>query len=235
MTDMMFREDAYRTECPATITAVNGRGGILLDQTVFYYTSGGQPGDRGSLILADGTEISIATTIQADGDIVHVPESDQALPGPGMAVTARIDWEYRHKLMRMHTAMHLMCAIVPCGVTGGQVGDEKSRLDFDTGDHVLDKDAISEALNRLIAEDHPVSADWTTEEELDASPDLVRTMSVRPPRGSGRVRLLKIGEAVDLQPCGGTHVAHTGEIGPIRVAKIENKGKRNRRVHIVFD
>lgn len=234
MTDLLFRDDAYRTECPATVTAVNDRGGIILNQTVFYYTSGGQPGDRGVLELSDRTEIRIATTIKADGEVIHVPEADQPVPEPGASVTARIDWENRHKLMRMHTAMHLVCSIVPCGVTGGQVGDDKSRLDFDVGDHTLDKDQITEELNRLVVENHPVSAQWITDAELAANPDLVRTMSVQPPTGAGRVRLLKIGESVDLQPCGGTHVRETGEIGPLKVAKIENKGKRNRRVNIVF-
>lgn len=234
MTDLLFRDDAYRTECPATVTAVNDRGGIILNQTVFYYTSGGQPGDRGVLELSDRTEIRIATTIKADGEVIHVPEADQPVPEPGASVTARIDWENRHKLMRMHTAMHLVCSIVPCGVTGGQVGDDKSRLDFDVGDHTLDKDQITEELNRLVVENHPVSAQWITDAELAANTDLVRTMSVQPPTGAGRVRLLKIGESVDLQPCGGTHVRETGEIGPLKVAKIENKGKRNRRVNIVF-
>ncbi|MDJ0686462.1 MAG: alanyl-tRNA editing protein [Alphaproteobacteria bacterium] len=234
MTELLFRDDAYRTDCTATVTEVNERGGIVLDQTVFYYTSGGQPGDRGVLTRADGTEIRIGTTIKADGTVIHVPEDGQPAPEVGESVTAAIDWEFRHKLMRMHTAMHLVCSIVPCGVTGGQVGIDKSRLDFDIGEHTLDKAAITDALNALVAQDHPVRAEWISDAELDSNPDLVRTMSVQPPRGSGRIRLLKIGETVDLQPCGGTHVRSTAEIGPVQISKIENKGKRNRRVNITF-
>jgi len=235
MTELLFRDDAYLTECDATVTGVNERGGIVLDRTIFYYTSGGQPGDKGVLKSEDGTEVRIGTTIRADGEIVHVPEEGQPALTAGTKVQGTIDWENRHQLMRMHTAMHLVCAIVPCGVTGGQVGIDKSRLDFDVGEHTLDKEDITDKLNALIQEDHAVSAQWITDAELDSSPDLVRTMSVQPPRGSGKVRLLKIGEGVDLQPCGGTHVQRTGEIGPVRVSKIENKGKRNRRVNIVFD
>ena len=235
MTDLLFRDDAYQTDFEGTVAAVNERGGIILDRTLFYYTSGGQPGDKGVLTAEDGTEIRIGTTIKADGDIVHVPEEGQASLAEGAKVRGVIDWENRHQLMRMHTAMHLVCSIVPCGVTGGQVGIDKSRLDFDVGDHTLDKEEITAKLNALIQADHPVSAQWITDAELDSNPDLVRTMSVQPPRGSGKVRLLKIGEDVDLQPCGGTHVRRTGEIGPMRVSKIENKGKRNRRVNIVFD
>lgn len=235
MTVLLFRDDAYKTEFDATVTAVNERGGIVLDQTLFYYTSGGQPGDKGILTAEDGTAVTIGTTIKADGDIVHVPEDGQPALKPGAKVRGKIDWEFRHQLMRMHTCMHLVCSIVPCGVTGGQVGIDKSRLDFDVGEYELNKEEITEKLNALIKEDHPVSAQWITDEELDSNPDLVRTMSVQPPRGSGKVRLLKIGDGVDLQPCGGTHVQRTGEIGPVRVSKIENKGKRNRRVNIVFD
>jgi len=235
-TDELFREDSYLKECEATVTGVNDRGGILLDCTVFYPTGGGQPGDSGVLRLADGGEIRIATTVKGDGEenVIHVPEEGQATPEPGTKVTAVIDWERRHKHMRMHTGLHLLCAVVPHGVTGGRIGTEKSSLDFDIGDGTLDKDHIAAEINRLVAEDHPVAPRWIDEAELDAQPDLVRTMSVQPPRGSGRVRLLDI-PGVDLQPCGGTHVARTGEIGPLRVGKVENKGKRNRRVNIHFD
>ncbi len=235
MTDLLFREDAYQTDFEGTVASVNERGGIVLDRTIFYYTSGGQPGDKGVLKTEDGVEVRIGTTIRADGEIVHVPEEDQPALTAETKVRGMIDWENRHQLMRMHTAMHLVCSIVPCGVTGGQVGIDKSRLDFDVGEYTLDKDEITAKLNALIQEDHPVSAQWITDAELDSNPDLVRTMSVQPPRGSGKVRLLKIGDGVDLQPCGGTHVRRTGEIGPVRVSKIENKGKRNRRVNIVFD
>ncbi len=235
MTALLFRDDAYQTEFDATVTAVNDRGGIVLDRTLFYYTSGGQPGDKGTLTAEDGTTVPIGTTISADGEIVHVPEEGAPKLAPGTKVHGEIDWDFRHQLMRMHTCMHLVCSIVPCGVTGGQVGIDKSRLDFDVGEHTLDKDEITAKLNALIQEGHPVTAQWISDEELDSNPDLVRTMSVQPPRGSGKVRLLKIGEDVDLQPCGGTHVKNTAEIGRVLVSKIENKGKRNRRVNIVFD
>ncbi|MEQ8441659.1 MAG: alanyl-tRNA editing protein [Alphaproteobacteria bacterium] len=230
-TDELFRDDSYLKSCDACVVEVNDRGGIILDRTVFYYTGGGQPGDTGTLSW-DGGAVRIGTTIQVEGDIIHVPEEGQTLPTAGTRVRAEIDWDRRHRLMRMHTSMHLLCSIVPCGVTGGQVGEEKSRLDFDVGDHSLDKEALTEELNRLVTEDHPLETMWITDEELDRNPDLVRTMSVQPPRNAGRVRLVKIGDAVDLQPCGGTHIARTGEIGRLRVGKIENKGARNRRVNI---
>lgn len=231
-----FREDAYARTCAATVLAVTERGGIILDRTVFYPTGGGQPGDSGVLAAeAGGQPVRIATTVSSDGDIVHVPEEGQECPAPGTALEARIDWPRRYRHMRMHTAMHLLCALVPCGVTGGQVGADKSRLDFDVGDHKLDKDDLTRDLNRLVEEDHPTRAEWIADAELDADPGLVRTMSVAPPRGAGRVRLLRIGDGVDLQPCGGTHVARTGEIGPLRIGKIENKGARNRRVNIHLD
>jgi misacylated tRNA(Ala) deacylase len=235
ITDELFREDAYLKECTATVVGVNALGGIVLDRTVFYPTGGGQPGDSGALRLADGRTIRIATTVKGDGEenVVHVPAEGETAPAVGTQVTVAIDWDRRYMHMRMHTALHLMCALVPHGVTGGRIGADKSSLDFDIGDASLDKDAITEGLNRLVDEDHAVAARWITEAELDAQPDLVRTMSVQPPRGSGRVRLLDI-PSVDLQPCGGTHVARTGEIGALTVTKIENKGKRNRRVNIAF-
>ncbi len=235
LTEELFRDDAYLKACDATVVSINDLGGIVLDRTVFYPTGGGQPGDTGLLKTGDGAEIRIATTVKGDGDenVVHVPDADQPTLRPGDTVTAAIDWDRRYTHMRMHTGLHLLCAMVPHGVTGGRIGENKSSLDFDIGDATLDKDAITEGLNRLVDEDHPVSPRWVSDAELDAQPDLVRTMSVQPPRGSGQVRLLDI-PSVDLQPCGGTHVAQTGEIGPLRVAKIENKGKRNRRVNIVF-
>jgi len=234
MTEEVFRDDAYARSCEATVVAVNERGGVILDRTVFYPTGGGQPGDSGVLRLADGGALKIATTVKADDGIVHVPEAEQDLPVPGTAVTAEIDWDRRYRHMRMHTCLHLLCAAVPHGVTGGQIGAEKGRLDFDLGEATLDKEAITAALNRLVGEDHPVGPRWIEDAELDANPDLVRTMSVQPPRGTGRVRLLEI-PGVDLQPCGGTHVRRTSEIGRVRVGKIESKGKRNRRVNVVFD
>ena len=235
MTLALFQQDAYLAETPAKVVSVNERGGIILDQTVFYPTGGGQPGDSGVIVFND-TPVTIATTIKDNdtGDIVHVADQGQMLPQPGDEVIARIDWPRRYLHMRMHTALHLLCAVVPCGVTGGQIGDNKSRLDFDVGDNQLDKAEISQQLNQLITEDHSVTTLWITDEELLQNPELVRTMSVQPPSGAGKVRLLKIGDRVDLQPCGGTHVRHTAEIGPMTIGKIENKGKHNRRVNILF-
>ncbi len=236
ITEELFRSDSYLRECEATVVAVNALGGIVLDRSVFYPTGGGQPGDCGVLVLSDGGEIRIATTLKGDGgeNVVHVPQEGGIVPEPGDMLIARLDWARRYNHMRMHTCLHLLCAVVPHGVTGGKIGAAKSRLDFDIGDATLDKQAIGLAINELIAANYPVRARWISEAELDANPDLVRTMSVRPPSGSGQVRLLEI-PGVDLQPCGGTHLSRTGEIGPIRIGKIENKGKRNRRVNIIFD
>lgn len=236
ITEELFRSDSYLRECEATVVAVNALGGIVLDRSVFYPTGGGQPGDCGVLVLGDGGEVRIATTLKGDGgeNVVHVPQEGTVVPEPGDRLIARLDWERRYNHMRMHTCLHLLCAVVPHGVTGGKIGAAKSSLDFDIGDATLDKQAIGLAINELIAADHPVGARWISDAELDTNPDLVRTMSVRPPSGSGQVRLLEI-PGVDLQPCGGTHLARTGEIGPIRIGKIENKGKRNRRVNIIFD
>lgn len=235
MTIETFREDAYQQSCTTEVAAINELGGILLKQTVFYPTGGGQPGDSGELVIGDQS-ITIATTVKdkESGEIVHVPHEGQIEPKVGDQVVAKIDWSRRYLHMRMHSALHLLCSVVPCGVTGGQVGETKSRLDFDIGDATLDKLAIEAQLNQLIKQDHPVTTQWITDEELEQNPELVRTMSVKPPSGAGRVRLLKIGNNVDLQPCGGTHIQKTSEIGTIRIAKIENKGKRNRRVNIVF-
>ena len=236
ITEELFRADSYLKECEATVERINDKGGIVLDRSIFYPTGGGQPGDSGVLIGSDGSEIAIVTTVKGGGDenVVHVPAEGSTLPAPGDRVTLRIDWDRRYRLMRMHTGLHLMCAVVPHGVTGGKIGAEKSSLDFDIGDATLDKETITEGINRLATENHPVGARWITDEELDSNPELVRTMSVSPPRGSGKIRLLDIPE-IDLQPCGGTHLAQTGEVGRVRVSKIENKGKRNRRVNIVFD
>lgn len=237
MTEEVFRRDAYVRSCEARITAVDDAG-IRLDRTVFYPTGGGQPGDSGALVLGDGTVIRIVETRkgEAPGEIVHVPdpEASAGAGATGSEVTARIDWDRRHRLMRMHTCLHLLCSLIPAPVTGGSVRDGSGRLDFDLPESTLDKEDLTARLNRLIAEDHPVAPRWIGEEELDANPSLVRTMSVAPPRGQGRVRLLEI-EGVDLQPCGGTHVASTGEIGRVRVRKIEKKGRQNRRVVIAFD
>ena len=235
MTEEVFRQDAYAQSCEARVIAVDDAG-VRLDRTVFYPLGGGQPGDRGELVFGDGTAIRIVDTRkgEAAGEIVHVPETP-ADPGvAGSQVTARIDWDRRHRLMRIHTCMHLLCSLISAPVTGGSIRDGSGRLDFDLPESTLDKEDLTMRLNRLVAEDHPVSPRWITEEELDANPSLVRTMSVAPPRGRGRVRVLEI-EGVDLQPCGGTHVASTGEIGRVRVTKIEKKGRQNRRVNVAFD
>ena len=235
MTEEVFRQDAYAQSCEARVIAVDDAG-VRLDRTVFYPLGGGQPGDRGELVFGDGTAIRIVDTRkgEAAGEIVHVPETP-ADPGvSGSQVTARIDWDRRHRLMRIHTCMHLLCSLISAPVTGGSIRDGSGRLDFDLPESTLDKEDLTVRLNRLVAEDHPVNPRWITEEELDANPSLVRTMSVAPPRGRGRVRVLEI-EGVDLQPCGGTHVASTGEIGRVRVTKIEKKGRQNRRVNVAFD
>jgi misacylated tRNA(Ala) deacylase len=196
---------------------------------------GGQPGDTGHLRLQDGTTITITDTRKdaQSADIVHIPEGSVGADLEGQQVQACIDWERRHRLMRMHTLMHLLCSVIPAGVTGGSIRDGSGRLDFDLPESTLDKEHISAELNRLVEENHPVSARWITDEELGANPDLVRTMSVKPPMGTGKVRVLEV-QGVDLQPCGGTHVAATGEIGRVRVRKIEKKGKHNRRVNLEF-
>ncbi len=232
--ELIFRDDAYQKSCQATVTAVDGAG-IRLDRTVFYPTGGGQPGDVGILRLEDGGSLRIVEARKgADHeDVVHVAEDGAALPAPGAKVTAEIDWERRHRMMRIHSCMHVLCSIVEGDVTGGQVGDGKGRLDFNLPDTRLDKDAITAELNRIVAEDRPLTSRWITEDELSRTPELVRTMSVKPPIGAGRVRLMEI-EGVDLQPCGGTHVRRTGEIGPVKVTKIENKGRQNRRINIAF-
>ena len=235
-TELLFRADAYQSETTATVLAINERGGIELDRTVFYATGGGQPGDAGLLVTADGREIAIGTAIYNPEDksrILHVPLEGQAAPAIGDAVTARLDWQRRLKRMRIHTALHLLSVVLPYPVTGGAIGEGDGRLDFDIPEGGLDKAEIAEKLNALVARNADVTESWITDEELDANPGLVKTMSVKPPRGSGRVRLVKIGE-IDLQPCGGTHVRNTSEIGEILVTDIEKKGKQNRRVRIAL-
>jgi len=233
--DELFRDDSYLSECAAVVKEVNDRGGIVLDRTVFYPTGGGQPGDSGVLVLADSSQIAIATTVKDrdSGEIVHVPADGQNMPAPGDAVTARIDMDARENRMRAHTAMHLMCALVPFPVTGGSVGDDGGRLDFAIDDpDAVNKADLTDKLNVMIAQNHPVAITYIDEEELEANPEMVRTMSVQPPRGAGTIRVIEIGEngAIDRQPCGGTHVRATGEIGGVEVTKIEKKGKMNRRI-----
>jgi misacylated tRNA(Ala) deacylase len=232
----LFRSEPYTRTCDAQIVAVNDRGGIILDRTLFYPTGGGQPGDSGVLKLSDGGEITIATTVKGGSEdgadaIVHVPAEGSPTPTVGDRVTLELDWQRRHRHMRVHTCLHLLSAVLPYPVTGGQVGDGKGRLDFDIQEAGLDKVAITAELNRLIAGDHTVAAEWISDEDLAAQPELVKTMSVQPPSGAGQVRLIRV-EGHDLQPCGGTHVARTGEIGPVTVTKIEKKGRQNRRVSI---
>jgi misacylated tRNA(Ala) deacylase len=236
MTEQLFKDDAYLKEITANVVDVNDRGGIVLDKTIFYATGGGQPGDKGTMSFA-GSRIDIATTVYGPDkvEVIHVPASQDVMPEIGDDVVLKLDWETRHKHMRVHTMMHLMCSLVPFPVTGGQVGADGGRLDFNVDDpSKLNKEQLTADLNRLIEQNHATSDRWITDEEMTANPQLVRTMSVKPPMGAGKVRLLAIGQdgEVDLQPCGGTHVKTTGEIGPVVVSKIQNKGKQNRRIRV---
>ncbi len=241
-TEALFRADAYLTETEAVVVAVNERGGIVTDRTVFYATSGGQPGDSGRLVRADGSAVAIATTVTGEtkDDIVHVPAHVTAgaddLPVPGERVRLLIDWPRRQKLMRMHTACHLLTVVCPFPITGAAVGEEESRVDFDLPDTGFTREDVSERLMELVRAGHPVSTRWISDAELAANPGLVKSKNVRPPTGSGRIRLVLIGAqgAVDSQPCGGTHVASTIEVGEIHIAKIEKKGRENRRFRIRF-
>ena len=235
MTEPLFRDDPYARETEARIEAVTPEGGVVLDRTVFYPMGGGQPGDRGTLVWQGG-EMTVADTRKgADGAILHLPADGASPPPVGAGVTARLDWDTRHRHMRVHTGLHLLSVVIPLPVTGGQIGAEKGRLDFDMPEAPEDRAALEARLNALIAEDLPVSAEWITDAELAARPEMVKTMSVAPPTGQGHVRLIRIGTGaatIDLQPCGGTHVASTGEIGRLALGKIEKKGKQNRRVSI---
>jgi misacylated tRNA(Ala) deacylase len=232
MTGRLYEDEAYLPECEAVVIA-SGPDGVLLDRTVFYPMGGGQPGDTGALRF-DGKCCEIRDTRQGQsGGIVHLPAAGAELPGPGQRVRAEIDWERRYLLMRMHPGLHLLGIALPYGVTGGNISANRSRLDFDMAE-TADKAEVNARLRRLVAEDHPVRSFWITEEELESRPELIRTLSVRPPRGVGRIRLLEIA-GLDLQPCGGTHVRRTGEVGALVVAKIEKKGRRNRRVYVRFD
>jgi misacylated tRNA(Ala) deacylase len=233
MTERLFLDQPDLARTDATVTS-SAPEGVVLDRTIFYARGGGQPGDTGRLWW-EGGDVTITDTVKGEGEtILHLPAEGQSLPAPGTVVSAEIDWDRRHKLMRMHTAMHLLCSLIKgAAVTGGSVGADRSRLDFDLPASPP-KDEIEAGLNALIAADLPVRIEWVDESVLDTDPGLVRTMSVQPPRGTGRLRLMRIGDGalVDLQPCGGTHVSRTGEIGPIQVVKIENKGKQNRRIII---
>lgn len=235
MTDPLFRTDAYLRETPAQVLAITPEGGIVLDGTIFYATGGGQPGDSGRLSW-DGGAIDIATAVKTDdGAIALVPSEPGSLPSVGTQVLQQLDWDRRYRHMRIHTALHLLSVVIPLPVSGGAITAEKGRLDFDMPEAPEDRDGIETRLNALVARDLPVTEDWITDDELRANPGLVKTMSVMPPMGQGRVRLVRIGQGddqVDLQPCGGTHVARTGEIGQLRLGKIEKKGRQNRRVAI---
>jgi len=233
-TELVFRADPYARSCAARVVSAEP-GAVRLDRTVFYPAGGGQPGDRGTLRLISGTTIPIADTVKGGGEdeVIHVPAEGAPLPPVGVDLLAEIDWQRRHRHMRIHTCLHLLTAVVGAPVTGGQIAEDKGRLDFDMQDAALDKAAIEARLNELIASGARASARWISEAELDAQPALVKTMLVQPPRGQGRVRLMEI-DGIDVQPCGGTHVASVGEIGPVKVLKIESKGKRNRRVTIGF-
>ena len=232
MTQDLFRNDAYARDCTATVTGIRDDA-LVLDRTVFYPLGGGQPGDSGHIEWEGQSLTVVDTRYGEDGTILHLVAPDSILPAEGQAIRAVIDWDRRYRHMRMHTALHLLGAVLPYGVTGGNISAEKSRLDFNMED-TIDKAATQAALDALVAADHPVRCRWISDEELDRQPELVRTMSVKPPRGQGSVRLLEI-EGVDLQPCGGTHLASTGEVGQVRIGKVEKKGRQNRRVNIHLD
>ncbi|MEX0303485.1 MAG: alanyl-tRNA editing protein [Leisingera sp.] len=233
--ELLFRKDAYARMTEAQVLAHTDQGGIVLDRTLFYATGGGQPGDSGQLLWGDG-QCSIATTVKGgEGTVILVPHEGEALPAAGTTVTQTLDWGRRYGHMRIHTALHLLSVVIPLEVTGGSIGAEKGRLDFNMPEAPEDKQMLQDQLQALIDRDLEVTEDWITDEELDANPQLVKTMSVSPPRGAGQVRLVRIGtpdEQIDLQPCGGTHVKRTGEIGKIRLGKVEKKGKQNRRVYL---
>ncbi len=232
MVEELFRQDAYLKQADATVTAVEYRG-VRLDRSIFYPTGGGQPGDTG-VLRWDGGEARVADTVKAEGnDVLLVLAPDAAKPAVGTQVRCELDWERRYKHMRMHTALHVMSAVIRGNVTGGQVNADKSRLDFNLEGEVPTKEWVTEEINKILANDHPVVPQWVTDDELTSRPELVKTMSVRPPTGQGRVRLLSI-EGVDLQACGGTHVARTAEIGRVECIKVENKGKMNRRFIIAL-
>ena len=237
MTDLLFRDDAYLQQTDSRVTGHTPEGGILIDRSVFYPTGGGQPGDCG-WVEWPGGRLSIATAVKVErGQVALVPAEPMAMPPVGTVLTQRLDWGRRHRHMRMHTALHLLSVVIPLPVTGGQIGADRGRLDFDMPEPLTDTDQLNSALNALIDRDLPVSDDWITDDALLANPGLVKTLSVMPPIGQGRVRLVRIGQGadqIDLQPCGGTHVARTGEVGRVEITKIENKGRQNRRVTLTL-
>lgn len=233
MTQELFRKDAYLKAANATVKSIVD-GGIVLNQTVFFPEGGGQPGDSGVLRFSNGKEITIVDTRHGSGgSIVHLCAENTTLPKIGATVHAAIDWDHRYRNMRTHTCLHLLCSLIPFPVTGGSISQHKGRLDFDMAE-TIDKSSIEKALQKLILEDHKVTFRWISDDEMSANMELVRTMSVAPPMGNGQVRLIEV-SGVDLQPCGGTHVARTGEIGGVRIGKVEKKGKHNRRINLHLD
>ena len=233
----LFADDAYLSTCEAVVTGIGEDGGIELDQTCFYATSGGQPGDTGFFERADGTRIQIAGTINGEtkAEIIHLPAPDQPTPEVGEKLTLHIDWDRRYKLMRLHTACHLLSVVCPYPITGASIADEDARVDFDMSE-TIDKAEVTAKLMELVDANHPVFIKWISEEEFEANPDIVKSKNVRPPRGLGRMRLVCIGDnaTVNSQPCGGTHVSETAEVGRIHIGKIEKKGRENRRFRIRF-
>jgi misacylated tRNA(Ala) deacylase len=233
ITRLLFREDAYLREAEAEVLGHTAEGGIVVDASIFYATGGGQPGDSGMIRWAGG-RMAIATAVRIEGGLIAlVPAEAVALPPVGVKILQQIDWARRYRHMRMHTALHLLSVVIPLPVTGGQIGADKGRLDFMMPEPPTDVAALNDALNRLIERDLPVTTRFISEEDLAAQPELVKTMSVQPPKGQGPVRLVQIGE-IDLQPCGGTHVARSAEIGHVEIGRIENKGKQNRRVSLLL-
>lgn len=235
MTHLSYYDDSYLKELTAKVISVN-EDWIELDQTIFYPLGGGQPGDTGTFMRPDGTQLKVIDSRKGDqlGSVIHQVETHEHGIQIGDEIETAIDWDRRYRHMRMHTGMHLLGALVPVPVTGGSVGVEKSRLDFDLGDHEIDKDDLTMKINKLIENSHVVKIESISDAELDENPDLVRTMSVQPPRGTGTIRMIRVMD-IDYQPCGGTHVKNTAEIGKMRISNIENKGRRNRRVHLVWD
>lgn len=239
MSEKLFQQDPYMRTAKGKVIGHTPEGGIILDRSVFYPTGGGQPGDSGILTWENGGRIEIATAIKGQGaEIVLLPAAPQNNPSIGQVITQEINWERRHRHMRIHTALHILSVVIPLPVTGGSIGSEKGRLDFDMPEPLQDREALEEGINALIDRDLPIAETWISDAELEANPGLVKTLRVQPPRGTGRVRLIAIGEGrdmIDLQPCGGTHVGRTGEIGRIHFGKVEKKGANNRRVNILLD
>jgi misacylated tRNA(Ala) deacylase len=238
VTGLLFRDDAYLTSCQARLVDVRADNGLVFDRTVFYATSGGQPGDSGIIRRANGRELTISTTVTGEtkDHVVHMPEVEAEIPEVGENVTLAINWQRRFKLMRMHTACHILSVVCPFPITGASVGEEESRVDLDLPDPAYTREFVTAEMQKIVTAAHPIAVQWINESELDANPGIVKSKNVRPPRGLGRIRLVLIGEngSVDSQPCGGTHVANTTEIGLIHISKIEKKGRENRRFRIRF-